>query len=383
MGMGTAGVAMGQGGVGSYWNPAGLGQVENPSGLQVPVSAHAEITGTMIEGANDLNQLGKDCQAGAATCTTANINAALNKFAAPESGIRADVGVGASVKIKKVVVFVNNFAYAGGIPVADTVNTGATALLQNQNNSKIILRGLSVTEIGVGYGREVPFLPGLLIGANLKGLVGKAAYYDLFVLRTDAGTSGAFKNFLSGAKQSFQPGVDVGALWDMNKTFAVLPMRPRVGITAHNINNPKFTQPDQAKNAGERDHVSLQGNVRAGAAISPLHFWNIAADLDLTRNLTPVNGVASRNFGLGTEINVFNRSWLNIPLRVGITRNLANSAAKTSLTGGFGLNFLHVIVDLGAAVSPTTVTVQSQGSSQKFPNNVSAAGQVAIMFGGA
>ena len=170
------------------------------------------------------------------------------------------------------------------------------------------------------------------------------------------------------------------------------PFHPRIGITARNINDPKFTNADMAKLNGEPSKFSLQGNTRMGVAISPFGFWNIAADADLTRNLTSVSGVASQYVGLGTEVNVFNQSWINIPLRVGLARNLAEPGAKTSLTGGFGLNFLHFMVDASAMVSPSYVQVQSgqnnsgqsgtTQSSKKIPTNLSAGVQIGMLFGG-
>jgi len=384
MGMGGVGVALAQGPVGAYWNPAGLGQIENPSGLQIPLSAHAELSGPVLEGANDLNQIGKDCQAapGAGACTTANINAALSKMGSPESGLRADLGAGLNLKVKSLAFFVNNFAYVAGIPRTDTVNTGPTALLADANDSRIVLRGLSVLEIGVGHGREIPGVPGLLAGGNLKALVGKTGFFEFFVLREDPGSTNPLRKFTEGAKQSLQPALDLGLLWDMNRTWESLPMRPRVGLSARNINSPSFDQPDQAKLAGERSRQSLNGNARLGLAVSPWRFWNIAADVDLTRNLTPLDGVAAQTFGLGTEINVFNRTWLNIPLRLGISRNLAQRGSRTALSAGAGLNFLHFVVDLAVSASPSDQRIQSQDKTEKAPANLGASAQLALLFGG-
>src|SRR5438552_4176681 len=64
--MGGAYTAIAEGPVGAYWNPAVLGQPENPSGVQVPIGARAEFNGSVLQGANDLNQINKDCAAGGA-----------------------------------------------------------------------------------------------------------------------------------------------------------------------------------------------------------------------------------------------------------------------------------------------------------------------------
>lgn len=381
VGMGGAGVAIAQGPVGHYWNPAGLGQAENPSGLSVPFGVHAEVSGPVFEGANDLNEIGKACDAAnLAVCNAENINAALGKVGAPDSGIRADAGLGVAVKVKRLTIFVNNFAYVGGFGTADTVNAAAAATLNDTNNSRVTLRGLQVTEIGAGYGRELPWVPGLLVGGNLKLMAGRAGYEDYFVFREDSDNK-IFSKFNARARKSVQPGFDLGVLWDMNKTFPV-PMRPRVGLVARNVNNPKFKNPDHATLAGEPANFSLQGQTRLGLALSPLRFWTIALDADLAKNLTPLNGVASQMLSLGTEVNVFNRDWLNIPVRAGLSRNMAQKGSKTNFSLGTGLNFLHVAVDLSAMWSPATVQVQSQGGNKKIPNSFTLGTQLSILFGG-
>ncbi|HAM35380.1 MAG TPA: hypothetical protein DEB40_10215 [Elusimicrobia bacterium] len=385
MGMGGAGVAVAEGPVGAYWNPASLARSESPSGVQVPVDAHMELTGNFLEGANDLYDISKDCLASGADngrCTQSNINTALNKMNQGQNGLRADVAVGAHVKIKSMAFFVNNLAYIAGIPKVDFSQSANADFANRLNTSELILRGLNVTEIGMGYGRELPFLPGLMVGGNLKALVGKAGYYNFFVNLDSPGSSNALRKYLDNAKSSVQPGVDVGVLWDVHRTLEFVPMQPRIGLTARNINNPKFSNPAQAKNAGERDKYSLQGNARMGVAVSPLSFWQIAADADLSRNLTPTDGVATQNISLGTEINVFNRSWLNIPLRAGLARNVAMSGSKTALTAGLGLNFLHLTADISAMVTPARQRIKSQEKSEKIPAAIGVSAQVGFLFGG-
>jgi len=382
--MGGAGVALPQGAQSAYWNPAALGLADNPSGLQVPVGGHLGITGSVLKGANDLNQVNKDCQALNSNCTQANVNNAINELNQPNNGVRGDVGGGMGLKFGRFSMFANDFAYVGAKPMMDTVHTtaigGGANNIQN-NTSALRLSGINVTEIGLAYGHALPFMEGLNLGVAVKGMIGKVGFYDQRVVTNDPG-NGGFSNFTKDASSSFQPSFDLGAMWDVNRSFESVPFRPRVGLTAHDINNPRFTNPSQAVAAGLPSKYSIQGNTRLGVAITPLGFWNIVADADLTRNLTAVEGVKQQNLGLGTEINVFNRSWINIPLRAGLSKNVADSGAKTALTGGFGLNFLHFNVDVGAAVTPGSETIQSQGQSKKLPNDVSVGAQFALLFGG-
>ena len=372
--MGGAGVAVPQGAQSAYWNPAQLGLSDNPSGVQIPLGAHMGITGPVLKGANDLNNLGNHCAGGG--CTNAEVQNALNELNAPNDGVRGDAGLGAGFKMGKVNVFANNFAFVGAKPIIDMANNTA-ATIQN-NTSKLQLTGINVTEFGVAYGHEIPHVPGLNAGLALKGMIGRVGFYQQTVVSEDL----AFDKFTKNTKDSFQPGIDLGLLWDVNHTLPNAVFKPRVGFSARNVNNPRFKNTDAAIAAGLPSKYSVQGGLRMGVAISPLHFWNIAADADLTKNLTAVEGVKSQQVGLGTEINVFNRSWLNIPLRVGLSKNIADSQSKTALSGGFGFNFVHVNLDIGAQVSPGRVETQTQGKNEKLPTETSVSAQFAVLFGG-
>ncbi len=380
MGMGGVGVALAQGPVGVYWNPAGLGQVENPWGVQIPFSGNFEMTGSTVEGANDLNQVVKACTNGTADCTNANIQAALNKLNRTENGLRGDFSMGLAARFWKVAVFANNIVFVGARPNAQVDLNNTTTSVQN-NLSKVILRGLNLTEFGVGFGHEVPGAPGLLLGGTLKGIIGRVGYHEYSPVAGDFESTG-LGEFERSSKQSFQPGIDAGLLWDINRTFEKVPFRPRIGVTGRNINNPQFDAPDSAISAGERAKFSLEGNVRAGAAISPFRFWTIAADFDVVENPTALDGIKSQTVGIGTEINVFNRSWINIPLRAGLRRNIAIDGSKTSLTGGFGVNLLHMTADLGFQMSPAKSKVQTIGEETEIPTQFAFSAQLGLLFGG-
>lgn len=381
MGMGGAHVAMAQGPTASYWNPAGLGQLYNESGIEFPIGARAEFTGTVLEAANDLEELRKACVAGAASCTTARVSDALNRLNNAGSGVLADIGGGLDLKIKRVVVFVNSLSYAGGTPRMDASVAGCpgvNCLSSANNNSRINLRGINATEIGVGYGREV-LETGLVLGANLKGIIGRTGFQSVRVADEDVSVD----KFNDSTRSSFQPGVDVGMLWDMRETFPSLPARPRLAVVGRNVNSPGFKNTDAARLAGERDEFPLHGQARAGLALSPFKFWHLALDMDVTNNLTPVDGYKSRYLSAGTEVNVFNRPWLNIPLRAGLQKNLSDTGSGLTYTGGFGFNFVRVHVDVAGMVSGRSTPIQSESKTEKVPNNFGAAARFALLFGGA
>ena len=379
VGMGGTGVATAQGPLAAYWNPAALGRkTENAYGLQIPIGVHAAVTGSVIEGAKNL----QDLKERTTIPTQGEVDAALAKLNEPGNGLRLGVDAGLDLKVGKVGVFTNTFVDMAGVPTIDAVNTTPANIQAGTNNSKLTLKGAQVMEFGVGYGQELPFAQGVFLGGNLKLMSAQVGYYDYFVLRNTNDDSNMLSKFKDGAKKSANFGVDLGVLWDVNKTFDGTPLHPRVGLVGRNLNNPKFTQPATAVAAGAVSKYAVNPQVRIGASISPFNWWNIATDLDLTRNLTPVDNVASRQFGVGNEFNVFNRSWINIPLRVGLLRNLAETGSGTMLTAGLGLNFLHVIVDASAAVSPKKVTTQSEGKETKIPKEAYVAVQLSILFGG-
>jgi hypothetical protein len=380
MGMGGAGVADVQGPLASYWNPAALGRATaNSYGLAIPVSAHVALTGTVVEGAKDLKSLNDTCSSGG-TCTKSDIDAALSKLDDKNDGLRLNAAVGADFKVGKIGVFLNGFSDIGATPVVDHANdTQATIKF---NTSGLIVKGANITEIGAGYGHELPFAPGVLVGGNLKLMNAQVGFAKYSIVNNSNNQNDITSTLKNGAKKSSNFGVDLAALWDVDHTFENARWQPRVGLVGRNLNNPHFKQADGAIAAGQTGRYAVNPQVRLGGAISPFNWWHLVSDIDLTRNLTPIDNIASRQFGVGTEVNVFNRSWINIPLRFGIARNLENAGAGTLLTGGVGINLLHFILDASAQVSPQSIQTQSQGKTTKIPREIALGVQLSVLFGG-
>ena len=192
------------------------------------------------------------------------------------------------------------------------INAATSGNSYTNNTTNLTLRAASFEELAMGYSHALP-IPGLLVGGNIKiieGLVG----FDQYKVMNNGSNNDALSNLTSNIAKSVQPGLDLGVLWKADKLFPVLPFNPRLGIVGRNLNNPKFDQPAAAVANGDASRYAENGQIRMGVALSPTHFWNITADMDLTNNLTPVDGYHSRLVGLGTEVNVFNRRWINIPL---------------------------------------------------------------------
>jgi hypothetical protein len=381
MGMGGAGVALAQGPLASYWNPAALGRAtENAYGFTLPVSVHAALTGPVIAGAKDLKNANDNCASLGAVACQAQINAALAELNNPTNGLRVDGSAGGDFKVGKVAFFLNGFLDAGAVPRIDNSAADTTPATIQNNQSALIVKGAQIMEFGGGYGHELPFAPGLFLGGDLKLMRAKVGYTKYLVINNSNDSGNIFNNLKNSETSSGNIGIDAGALWDVERTFEGAWWQPRVGLTGRNLNNPKFSQPATAAADGVGGKYAVNPQARMGVAISPFHWWNLAADIDLTNNLTPVDGVKSRQLGLGSEFNVFNRTWINIPLRVGVARNL--SAASNMVTAGAGLNFLHLIVDVSGEASTKRIDTQTQGKSTKIPQELGASVSLSLLFGG-
>jgi len=380
LGMGGAGVALAQGPLASYWNPGALGRSSaNSYGVQVPLGAHLALTGTVYEGMKDLQAL-RDRTSVPTAAEQNEINASLDKMDQPGNGLRFDGDFGVVSRVGRLGVFFNGTSDVGAQPVVDRGNFTAAQIRNGQNNSKLVVKGANIAELGAAYGHELPFAQGLYVGGALKIMTADVGYADYFILRDDSAQNDIVAKLKNGARKSSTVGVDAGALWDIDRALGGVALKPRLGLVGRNLNNPRFKNPSAAAAAGHGDGFKVNPQVRLGLALSPFAWWNIAADVDLTRNLTPVDNAASRHLGVGSEFNVFNRAWLNIPLRIGLRRNLAEASAGTMLTAGVGLNFLHFMLDASAAVSNRHINLSN---GDKVPREAAIGFQLSVLFGGA
>ncbi|MDI6780712.1 MAG: hypothetical protein QME49_01165 [bacterium] len=221
----------------------------------------------------------------------------------------------------------------------------------NNNQSNLMVDAASFVEIAFGYGRFVKFLEGLSIGGNLKminGCIGR----DEFKFIEESQTQDAFKDTNSITKSSWSPSIDMGFLWDVNKRYPKLKMSPKIGLVIRNITSPSFDRPNAAGGT-----YKLDRQARLGFALKPAGFWNLLMDIDVTKNKTAVNEFDSRQFAIGTEINIVNRKGFNIPLRLGMCKNLAESSSKMAYTLGMGVNMCYMHLDLAGAISSDRTTL--------------------------
>ncbi len=217
------------------------------------------------------------------------------------------------------------------------------------NQSNLTLRGINITEISFATSRKF-FIDDLYFGAALKLLVGDVGFYRKNIFEEETEIQDALSDFTKYTKQSIQPAVDLGFIFDKKESF----LRSRFGIVAKNINKPKFDIPDEAKKYNEKE-IYLEPQIRAGVSFYPFNFWSISSDIDLTNNPTLIPGYESKTWSLGTEINIINKLYLNLPLRFGLIKNIEED--NITYTGGIGLSLFHFFIDLGGSISAESTKI--------------------------
>ena len=282
--------------------------------------------------------------------------------------------------------------------VANTVNTvidnmgGASDILNKYNSAGgsyednetlAMADAATFGEVSLGYGQRI--IPGLKLGANVKVLTGYTAESGVMILQDDQKIEDILDKAYDNKKNSTNLGVDVGALVNFSEMLdKEIFLNPQIGLTAKNINGPKFDRPDvpaelvgtAIANQWNKDKYQLKPQLRGGIAINPIKNITVAADLDITENDTMIAGLKSRQLGLGMEINLFNRPKFHIPLRVGYNTNLAESNVSDFFTAGIGLNMLHFYLELAGAVSADTTKIDGNN----IPNSAAVSLSLGFLF---
>ncbi|MDI6757629.1 MAG: conjugal transfer protein TraF [Endomicrobiia bacterium] len=249
-----------------------------------------------------------------------------------------------------------------------------------ENNSNLTIRGVSLTEISVGHGREISefgapdFLRGLAVGANIKYILAQTAYSRQYFLREGDETKldGLSSVINENTRQSSALALDLGVLWRRDDIL----FKPRAGFVGKNINSPKFAMPTAAVSDGYSDYT-LDSQWRFGVAVKPLNFWLVACDADITTNKTEISGYDSRNISVGSELNIVNRKAFNMALRAGLVQNLAFSGSPLTYTAGMGLNLLGFNMDMAGAMSADKVAV---GDNLEMPSRAMASLSLSFNF---
>jgi len=254
---------------------------------------------------------------------------------------------------EQIRVVADEIAIAAGLAVLGSIEDSGF----KGNETRIILNGIMLFEAPVTYARELPWVKNLYVGGNVKLMYGTVGFARFDVFSGEDLGEGLYQDYNDFTKASTTIGVDIGGLYDLKESLGL-----RFGMVVRNLNYPSFSQPKEAKAAG-LDKYTIEPQVRVGAAYWPLNFITLSADLDVTNNKTVLYGYESRMFGLGAEVNILNKSWLNLALRGGFMDNLSESYGSM-FTAGLGLNLFHLQLDFAGAISTESTSI---GDSQKFP----------------
>ena len=237
-------------------------------------------------------------------------------------------------------------------------------------------------EVSLGYGMQV--YKGVKVGGNIKVLSGYTAQNGVMILEDNEKIEDILDKTNENKKRSTNLGIDIGALVNFSQLLEKdILFNPQFGLTARNINGPKFDRPDLPAGTNpavaanwRTDKYQLKPQLRAGAAVNPFNWMTFAADLDITENETMLEGVKSRQLALGVEFNLVNSQKFNLPLRLGYNRNLAASDMSPFYTAGIGFNMLHFFVEFAGAVSNKTNKIEGKD----IPSSAGASLTLGFLF---
>lgn len=307
-------------------------------------------------------------QAALETLGMANVQQLLGDSSLTSSGLAnflVQTAVDNGMSYEQIVNAANTMAeYAP--EATNVIAAAASGQSYKSNKSNLYADAASMVEIAAGYAWDISKVEGLSIGGNLKMINGYTANYKYDFMRD--GKIDDFK-YEDDVKSSWQPAADIGFLWDLDKFFTKLPMSPKAGLVLRNINSPEFKYVDGHKYSYDRQ-------ARFGLAINPTNWWTVAADMDITENDTLVQGYKSRQFALGTELNIGHSVNYNLPLRFGLIKNIADNSSKLAYSVGAGLHLLHMHFDIAALASPDT----TEFKGKDYPTNVGLSAAFSMMF---
>lgn len=275
----------------------------------------------------------------------------LNLNEANELAFQAEQALGANISDPAVQGVVLQVIAASGVENANTLN---------ENDSFILVRGIALQEISLGYGLPL-FDNKIRIGIAPKVVVGRTFFKTFRVSDdTDGINSGKdivdeIQDILDGAEKSENKfSVDAGIAW---APFDSL----EFGITGRNLipaefdfgTSPLVTLPK----------FELNPQARAGLMFRPLG-WNwlkIGADLDLTVNSNSLFPNHSERI-LGGGVELTPKLWILQPaIRLGVFDNLAESGDGLTFTGGLGLRIGIFYLAADGRIATETTQVESAG----------------------
>lgn len=219
----------------------------------------------------------------------------------------------------------------------------------DNNESTILLSGLALAEVPLGYGHKFDFgkYGKLGVGGAVKVMQG-SVYYKVQNIKQLQDSSDAVSKAKDQHKESTQVGVDLGALWRLEDVKYIGPIN--VGLALKNLNSPKFDGPKDLA-SGETASVKVEPQARLGLGLDPFSWLSIVADMDLTKNKTVIEGRDSQLIGGGLEAHFDHWYALWLALRAGAYQNIGQDGSKPVITAGLSLGPQYFRFDLNGAVA--------------------------------
>ncbi len=266
------------------------------------------------------------------------------------------------------------------IPLLQQLISGKTF---TENNSNLAVKGITMTELVFSHGRylpeteKFPFLKDIAVGLNIKYISAQTAYLKEYFLKGETTELSEFSSLINkNTASSSALALDLGLLWHRDDFL----FKPSAGLLARNINSPRFKMPEAALADGIETY-SLDAQTRAGISIKPFNWWLIALDMDLTENKTEIEGYNSRNFSVGSEVNLVNSRAFNMALRGGVIKNTAFSGAPLTYTTGVGFNLFGFNLDISGAMSSDKVLIPvNDSSTQEIPSRAMLSMSLSFIF---
>ncbi|MEO6323458.1 MAG: conjugal transfer protein TraF [Thermoanaerobaculia bacterium] len=348
---GARSVALGGASVGLA--DAAGGVLDNPAAVEgAPVGVSATLGAEGNESGDFLAPLrlisGNDpvtlsTQAGAASA--ADVRAALLTLSQRGNGLLADGRAGAVVVYRRWGIGLAEYAWAGVSTRADLIhvqsgNDPATSF--RNNRSVAAFRGLTIQDLSLSRG--ISFLGGRISVAGSAHLLrGITSSKEEAVFTTEVGdTVQLGRRSLSGTERT-------ELAFSADAGVAVKVGIFRAGAVVKAINNPSFRFDETEGPIADRGaSVTYGPQARVGASVHiPLIGIVVAADYDVTKSDTLIDGLQSREVGGGVE-------WTLgvIALRGGVSINLESPDQTKRISGGLGIGFGPVKADAAVIYRP-------------------------------
>ena len=236
--------------------------------------------------------------------------------------------------------------------IASDAQTGGSF---DDNDSKLIFKGIAVFEVPLTYGYAIT--EDFAVGGNFKFM--KARTYNIEIPVFDTEFEDALDEAQDDYTTSSNFGIDLGMLYRFGDDL-------RIGIVGRNLNSPEF---DMTNNDSIKEKLQL----RAGICYKPLSSLMLAADFDITKNDTTISGgYKSQNLSIGAELNLFKFLYL----RGGAYKNIAESDIGLVYTAGLGLNFWLFNFDAGVSMASEKEIIDDD----EYPREIKAEFALSMLF---